>query len=126
MESQKKFSIPKTTSGTMTTSRPKVSRMPLKKGSLGSHTTPARLQSACLPTSSDTLDITIDRMASATLHDRSRPRKSDVNQPIAEQQDNVLERPSLSKRSFDNSHFTLESFDTIRTVGTGKSLDWKN
>jgi hypothetical protein len=112
----RKLTLPKTTSITLSTSRQKTSRMPLKKGAIGSTTSPARLNTCSTPT--DNIESTTDKMASTTIHDlhsiRSRSRVSEGTD-ISISQDN-------STTLLSNDQFTLESFDTIRTVGTGKNF----
>jgi hypothetical protein len=131
---QRKVLIHRTTP----TSRQKSSRMSLKKGSIGSNTLPTKLNSSNTIPSLHSLELATDQMACIQLQDlpstRSRSRISDtannlnsqVNH-IDEQQNDTNESSSSSsttslKSSLSNYPFTLESFQTIRTVGTGKNL----
>jgi hypothetical protein len=123
---KQKISINKTTS----TSKQKSSRMPLKKGSTGSDRSSTKFNSSNTVTSLQTFDITTDQMASIKLQDfpsnRSRSRipdttnnsNSQVNHIDEQQYDTNETIPS----SLSNHQFTLESFQTIRTVGTGKNF----
>lgn len=128
---QRKVLIHRTTP----TSKQKSSRMSLKKGSIGSNTLPTKLNSSNTIPSLHSLELATDQMACIKLQDlpstRSRSRISDtannlnsqVNH-IDEQQNDSNDSSSSSslKSSLSNYPFTLESFQTIRTVGTGKNF----
>jgi hypothetical protein len=121
-------------------SRAKSSRMALKKSSVGSSISPARLNlSTSTVSKSNSIELATNKMASTTLNDlppiRIQSRisdttnltisrvNSDTNKSIAEQPNDTSETSaSPTSSSPNNSQFTLESFDVIRTVGTGKNL----
>jgi len=146
--SQKKVTLSKTTPITVTTiKRRKSSRMSSKKSSVTAMPATVRLNSFTT-TTSDNNDLT-NKMASTTITElpfiRQSSRISDTNSitssiPIAQiNSDQQIEEPEdhnpilnnmnetrlssspLSiKSSTENIEFTVDSFDTIRTVGTGK------
>jgi hypothetical protein len=132
---QRKLTLSKTTSNVVSSSRQKSARMSLKKDALGSMTSPSGLDSCDTDTPTDNLNLTTDQMASIKLQDlppsRSRSRISDIaNNSIPqvnhiEDQENdkkELSSSSSPKSSISNNQYTLESFETIRTVGTGKNV----
>ena len=125
--SQKKLSLPKTTSIALSTSRQKPSRMSLKKGSAGSITSPARLNSCNTTISVDNIELTTSKMAITTLHDspssRLRSRISDITDTSVSRDKHVEDNNETLLSN--NNNFSLESFDTIRTVGTGKKSSTK-
>jgi hypothetical protein len=120
--SQKKLSIPKTTSIALSTSRQKPSQLSLKKGSAGSITLPGRLNSCNTNISIDNMELTTSKMAITTLHDlppnRLRSRISDITDTSISRDKHVEDNNEILLSN--NNNFSLESFDTIRTVGTGK------
>jgi len=118
------------------TSRQKSSLTPLKKGSIGSIASTTKPNSSNSMTSSRSLELATDQMAYLKIQDfpSSKPRSrisdttnnsnSQVNH-IDEQQNDSNDSSSSSsslKSSLSNYPFTLESFQTIRTVGTGKNF----
>ena len=126
---QKKSAISKSPSTIISTTRQKSSRMSLKKDPIVPTTSATRLHS-----SSDSHDLTSEQMASLKLQDSSPGRSrsyttnhsasrlnSDMEKSYDEQQNDRSASSSASyKSSNDNQQFTLESFDTVRTVGTGR------
>ena len=104
---QKKLSINKSNQIAIPTSssRQKLARMSLKKSLQNSSTSPAILD--------EHLNIATNQIAAIQIQDtpsdRSRSRNSISHF-------NFLRNES----SLNNNQYTLESFDTIRTVGTGK------
>ncbi|CAF2314259.1 unnamed protein product [Rotaria sp. Silwood2] len=139
--SQRKVTLNKKTPiivSTTPTPRRKSGRTSSKKGAIGPIASPVKLN----PTNNnnnnnnntptDSIELITDRMASARLDDvpliRSHSRASytgntcislvdlDSNKPV-EEKPNPVDKVSLNTLS--NNQFSLESFDTIRTIGTG-------
>jgi hypothetical protein len=130
---QRKLTINKTTPITTSTSRQKSPRISVKPGLVASITSPARLNSCNTVTPTNSLELPTDQMASMKLQDlppiRSRSRISDptnnsISQinPTNEKHNDMNESLSSLKSSLSNIQYTLESFETIRTVGTGKNF----
>jgi hypothetical protein len=144
--SQRKVTLSKTTPIPVTTiKRRKSSRMSSKKSSVTAMPATVRLNS--FTATSDNNDLT-SKMASTTITElpliRQTSRISDTNSitssipipqinsdkqidepqdhtPISNNINETLSSSPLSiKSSTENIEFTVESFDTIRTVGTGK------
>jgi hypothetical protein len=72
-------------------------------------------------TNSITSNISIPQIQSDTILNNKQFEESHNENPITNNMNETLSSPSLSRKSFsENIEFTVESFDTIRTVGTGK------
>jgi cellobiose phosphorylase len=122
---QKKITINKPTKHTTSTSRQKSSVMSLKKGFIGSATSLAEPHSYTKASPTNSVDMTTDHIASIKLQDvstsRSRSRISDAtHNSLSQINSNEEQQNGQSESSFSNNQYTLESFDTVRTVGTGK------
>ena len=126
----RKLTLTKTSSVIGSATRPKTPRTLPNKYSAGSSTSPANLNGYYNLSSTETLvDNNCYRLASTNLNElppvRLTTRTNDVNLSANSPMNRFLElqrsciNPTSSNR-FDNSQFSLDSFDTIRTVGTGK------
>lgn len=139
--SQRKLGLSKKTQlveATPTTSRQKSSRMTSKKGSTGPTPLSTKVKSSNTDIATDNNDLPTDQMASMKLDDISAIRPisrasyagtTSTSVIDAESIKSVEEKPcdtneasSLPVINLNNSQFTLESFDTIRTIGTGKNF----
>ena len=128
---ERKLVVSKTTSFPVATTIPSIrqksSRLSLKKSSIEPNIPSPRLKSSSLTISADSTEITNDKMSSTTFYDlplikstakNIRPTSYPKPNKTLEQSTDITPAPSVQ---VDNTHFTLQSFDTIRTVGTGKS-----
>ncbi|CAF1218601.1 unnamed protein product [Adineta ricciae] len=126
---ERKLVASKTTSfpvaPTIPSIRQKSSRLSLKKSSIEPNLPSPRLKSSSLTLSLDNTEMTNDRMSSTTFYDlplikstakNIRPTSNPRPNKNLEQSTDTRVAPSAQ---IDNTHFTLQSFDTIRTVGTG-------
>ncbi|CAF0806974.1 unnamed protein product [Adineta steineri] len=126
----KTTSIPSST--TVSPTRQKPSRTYAKKNSVGTIISPARIKS------SDSAEFMTDKMSSTTIYDLpsikantkisnitniSIPKTNSQTTKYIEERNNHIALTSSSslsiKSSLSNNQFTLQAFDTIRTVGTG-------
>ncbi len=132
---QKKLTIPKSPSSIVSTTRRKSSRMSSKKDPNGLITSSNRLHSSnSTPLTDNNHDLSVEEMASLKLRDLSprRPRARTPNNfsshahfdtDISYEEQPIDRTESASaKPSLCNNQYTLESFDAIRTVGTGKNF----
>ncbi len=147
--SQRKITISKTTPITVATvKRRKPSRMSSKKSPVTAMAVPARLNSF---TTSETNDLT-HKLASTTINElppirRASSRISDSNsittdiplpqiisdtvlnhkqteEPHEDVHNETVSSSSSRKSSRANIEFTVDSLDTIRTIGTGKKIEF--
>ena len=111
---------------TGTSSRHRSSRTLSQKSARGSTTSPGNLglYNPALPL--DSLEITTNSFASAKLTDMPSVRASDLtvvslSRSHAESNGSFDEQHHKAHETFsDRNQFTLDAFDVIRTVGTGK------
>jgi len=141
---RRKLTLNKTSSFTISTitsspPRQKPSQMSLKKGSVGALTSSTKLKPTISAIPKASIDLTIDKMSSATITELpsikptskildttniSIPQvNSHTNKPVEEPQNDIIVTSSSSvKSSLSDNQFTLQSFDTVRTVGTGRNF----
>lgn len=131
--SPRRITLSKTTSVTTSTSsgtssRHRSSRTLSQKSTRGSATSPGNMSiyNPALPL--DSLEITTNNLASTKLSDLAPLGASELtvvslSRNHAESNGVINEQHTkVNEIFFDNNQFTLDSFDVIRTVGTGKHL----
>ncbi|CAF0726915.1 unnamed protein product [Rotaria sp. Silwood1] len=120
---------------TTPTPRRKSARISSKKGAIGPIASPVKLNPTNTNTLSDSIELLTDKMASNRFDEvpSIRPRSrasytgntsnslvdSDLNKSVEAKPNLINEASSSSLNTLNNSQFTLEAFDTIRTIGTG-------
>jgi hypothetical protein len=126
---QRKLPNNKSPSIIVSTIRRKSPRMSLKKDPVGSMTSSSSNQP-----SNDNHDVSVEQMASMKLYDLSpkRSRSKTANNFTARPhfdkdisyEEQPIDRSELAsaRSSLTNNIYTLESFEPIRTVGTGKNI----
>ena len=125
------------TSSTLSSLRQKTSRFSLRKDAVLSVALPAYPQAIDADLIAEGIALTTNQLASTSLHDVTRVRsaskasdttefslphvRSHTNSTVGEQHSDTDSTLVSYKSSLDHSLFTLESFEPIRTIGTGKS-----
>ncbi|CAF3969554.1 unnamed protein product [Rotaria magnacalcarata] len=115
--------------------RQKSSRMTSRKGPIGPVTSSTKVNSAIIEKKKDTIEAVTDQIDTMKIDDIPAIRPSsrasyagtssasiidtESIRSIEEKPHDINEASSSSVINLNNSQFTLESFDTIRTIGTG-------